>query len=136
MIYERVDRAVKLAATYVRKAEGALYWPGAPKPLLTGYWTLLDAMLRAAVEIVENLQDDYFVTKEGGNFFGLGYSRYNSSDDALERAEKVVATIRARRADGKALLQIEALENTEGRTPEEAELYRVKAAELRQRRAG
>lgn len=130
-VYEKVDRAVKLATTYVRKAEDALHWPEAPKPLLVGYWSLLDQMLDAAVEIAERLPDDYFEESEGGNFFGLAVGRHNMSDDLLERAQKVLAAVEARRAGAKDARRIAALENTEGRTPEEAELYRAKAKQLR-----
>ncbi len=127
-LYDRIDRLVKTATTYARKAEAALDWAAYAKvsiPVSPSYPTLLDALLDAAAAIVKRgIPDDYFDKTDG----------YNLSDDMLERARKVVAAIEDRRVEASDEARIRALENVQGRTPEEAAAYLAKAAEMRQRR--
>lgn len=145
-VQDIIDRNVKLATTYVRKAEHFLYdlGPDHPKhPPTPGYWDLLDVMLDTAEAIVNELPESFFETTELVDWFGLREAlgvdltsssmKHNMSDDALERAEKVVAALRRRREAWQRRRLIERLENTEGREPEEARAYLAKAAELRER---
>jgi hypothetical protein len=133
--HEIVDRTVKMATTYLKKATDALFWYDR-RPLLTGYWTLLEQALDTAGDIVGELPDDYFEVTETEDYFGLNEGRpmrYRMGDDALEKAEKLVAAIKARCERGDALRTILQLEDTTGRTEDEAKSYRAKAAELRRR---
>lgn len=146
--HDTIDRAVKMATTYLRKAEDFLYLgpphtPHAPKEPLTGYWSLLDQAISTATAIVEKLPDKFFLSEAVEDYFGLRAAmkeaglpiddKFNSSDGPLEEAEKLVAAIRARREHGKLMGTIMALENTTGRTDEEAAAFLAKAAELRER---
>lgn len=129
--YETVDRTVKLAATYTRKAADALHWTDAPSPPVVGYWTLLETMLRAAVDIAGELPDAFYETTTERSFLDGQPMKLNLSDEADERARELVALIERRRGETGVRKQIAALENVDGREPEEAELYRAKARELR-----
>lgn len=126
------DRAVKLAGTYLRKACGWLQWDK-DLPVTGDYWSLLDASLEAAEEILEALPEDFFATQPGESFFGLAAEPYNMSDEPYAQAARIVALIERRREKGRRLRRIELLEAVEGRTPEEAAAYRQKAVELRAR---
>ena len=140
---QKLERPVKLARTYIRQARDLLHdkaWGDKGKPLPTLYWDLLGESLELAETIIEYLPDDFFVSGEVEDFFGLraamgdlALGKYNSSDDPLEAARKVVAAIEKRRERGDGLLLIMALENVNGRTPEEAEQFLKKAAELRRK---
>lgn len=133
--YEKRGRAVKLAVTYLRKAELWLYpHPGLPDD--PAYWTLLDQGIETATEIVRALPDSFFRDERVDDTFGMlggGTHTLNLSDSVLEHAKKLVAEVERRRERGDALRRIGQLENTTGRTPEEAEAYRAKASELRER---
>lgn len=129
---DKVDRTTKMAATYLRKASDALHW-NEDRPIPVSYWSLLEQALATALDVVEELPDDYFETYAIDDIFGLGIggSKHNVSDEALERAEKLVAVLRQRREREAIRRRIAALENTNGRTDAEAESYRAKALELR-----
>lgn len=140
---DKVELAVKMATTYLRKASGALYWTTADRatkvrPIPSDYWALLDQALDTAADIIDALPEDFFEDRPLGDPLGineeLGFSSdelFNMSDGPLERAEKVIAAIRARRERTVALRRILALERTDGRTEDEAAAYRAKAADLR-----
>jgi hypothetical protein len=131
-ISDYIERSVKMATTYLRKAENGLYEISPPS---TYYWTLLDQALETASSIILKLPDEFFEGTPSTDPLGLGLGggRFNLSDGPLEAAEKVVAALKARRERGDALRRIEALENTTGRTPEEAESYIATAAGLREK---
>lgn len=128
--YEKRERALKFAITYLRKATMMLhprdYW----QRVSSAYWTLLDEALDTACEIVKELPDEFFVTEEVESVFGLPGGKLNLSDGPLEKVEKLVALLERRRSEGKKQRRIALLSNVEGRTPEEAEAFRAKAAEL------
>ena len=126
--WDRIDLTVKRAISYTRSAEAKL---GLFKIAPPSYWTLLDQSIETATSIVETLPDDYFEETDVPDLFGLGVTRHNMSDETLERAEKLVAAILARRDRERTLRRIRALENTTGRTPEETAEYQRKADELR-----
>lgn len=142
---DKIDLTVKTATTYLRKAGGALYWTtkdrtAQVRPISSWYWALLDQALDTAADIIEALPDDFFEDRPLGDPLGvnavLGLNaneRYNTSDGPLERAQKVVAALEARREKTVALRLIHALENTTGRTEIEADAFRAKAAELREK---
>jgi hypothetical protein len=138
-LIENVERSVKMATTYLRKAENMLhFWSGMPVSPL--YWTLLDQAIETATEIVEALPASYFESEKTQDFLGLsqlfeidGSDEYNMSDSTLELAQKLVATIEARREREKQVRLIMKLENTVGRLPEEAEAFQSKATELRRK---
>lgn len=141
---DKIDLAVKVATTYLRKSGNALYWTTKDRttrirPISSWYWALLNQALDTANDIVKELPDDFFEDRPLGDPLGindeLGLSsneRFNLSDEPLEKAEKVVAALQARRKRTVVLRKIHALENTDGRTEEEAKVYRAKADELRQ----
>lgn len=143
---ERRDRSVKMATTYLKKARDGLYW--LPWPPSVWHQWLLDQALDTALEIVKYLPDDFFEWRTSTDFFGIREAieealgehldtdwsdRFNSSDEALEAAEKLVAAIRARRERGKMLERIARLEAVSGRTDAEAAAHLAKAAELRRK---
>jgi hypothetical protein len=130
-LFSRLDRRLKLARTYMRGADDLLYidWHGDIPPL---YWDLLEHALILALDITEKLPDDFFASRDVDDFFGLGGGRINLSDTPFERAEKLMAALQKRRRQAGKLRRIKLLENVTGRTPEEAEAFRAKAAELRQ----
>lgn len=140
---EWISRSVKLATTYLRKAADALGCrdvEGTTLPVDVGYWTLLERAIDAATEIVEALGDEFFESSAVADYFGiasaLGLDRaekFNSSDEPLEAARKLVAAIEQRRRRSDQIERILALENVEGRTAEEAAAFLAKAAELRAR---
>lgn len=82
---------------------------------------------------MKELPDEFFEDAESGNYFGINFDKYNSSDEPLEATKKLLAALEERRSKLAVLRKIEALENTQGRSPEEAAMYRSKAAELRAR---
>lgn len=129
--YDQVDRTVKLAVTYTRKAADALHWPGAPSPPLPGYWSLLETMLRAAVDIAEALPDKFYATTTERGFLDGQPYKFNLSEESVERARELVALLERRLGQAGRARVIAALEDTTGRTPEEAELYRAGAARMR-----
>jgi hypothetical protein len=133
--YEKRGRAVKLAITYLRKAESWLY-PHPPLPHDPAYWTLLDQGIETATEIVRALPGSFFCDERVEDTFGMlggGTHTLNLSDSVLEQAKKLVSEIEGRRERGDALRRIGQLEDTTGRTPEEAKAYLAKASELRER---
>lgn len=133
-IYEKVDRSVKTATTYLRKASHLLYVARHHDlPLSTNYWTLLDQALATAVDVVEALPDDFFEDVPAGDSMLGSLDGFNLSDGPMEAAEKVVAALQARRAALATTRLIAKLENTRGRSPEEAAVYLAKAEELRSR---
>lgn len=131
---EKVERSAKMATTYLRKAGGALHW-STDRPISVSYWTLLEQALQTALDIVEELPDDFFVSSEVEDYFGIGdaldLGAHNSSDEPLEAARKLLAAIEARRERGNVMRRIVAMENTTGRTEIEAAAFREKARELR-----
>jgi hypothetical protein len=140
---ERWERYVKRAVSYLGKARFAIDIKIKNKSLLYfmryDYEKLLDETLETAYEILEALPDDFFADDAVEDIFGLGASlgvniggmKYNSSDDVCEAAQKIVTLLERRRGDAKKARRIALLENTDGRTTEEAAAYRAKAAELR-----
>lgn len=133
--YEKRERAVKLAQTYLRKSEAWLYCDP-PLPPSSSYWDLLDTALGVAFEILRKLPDDYFETTPVENWLGLPSGllpTVNLSDAPHERVEKIVKLLEERRTSAKRRRRIVLLEQVEGRSPEEAEAYLAKAAELRER---
>lgn len=131
-LQEQIERSVKMAIAYLRRAESAIHWTER-RPIDVAYWRLLEQALSTAAEIVKALPDSYFEDDVSDDFFGLGIggTPFNMSDGPVELADKVVALLKDRRVDVVLLRKIRALENTTGRTPEEAKLYLAKAAELR-----
>ena len=103
------------------------------------YQDLLEQALDLATAIIEQLPDSYFRDEEAEDYFGLkdklglGSLHYNLSDDRQKQVVKLTEALDRRRERGKVLRQIMAMENESGRTPEEAEMFRRKAAELRAR---
>lgn len=81
---------------------------------LVGYEAaeLLEAVLFEAESLVGLIADDDLLARAG------------------ERLDKLSAALRARKASHRRLALSEKLSRVEGRTPEEAALYRAKAAEL------
>lgn len=133
-LYEKIDRSVRTATTYLRKASGLLdVARHHDLPISTNYWTLLDAALEAALEVAHALPDDFFEDVPAGDSMFGSLNAFNISDGPMEMAEKVVAALQARRTTLAATRLIAKLENTTGRTPEEAAAYRAKATELRSR---
>lgn len=146
--HDRLERTLKLAGTYLRKAEHYLYaYRGfqdeiiePESPPSSSYWTLLDQTLVVAFAIIEKLPDSFFESAQVEDYFGLRehlgdftLSKFNSSDQPLELAEKVVAALTTRRERTNVKRKIMALENPDGRTPEENEAFKAKARELRER---
>lgn len=129
-MYEKMDRIAKRATSYLRSAS---LWLPESKSMPVQYWTLLDQAVDTAKDIVEHLPDDFFETREIPDLFGLtgGTFKHNVSDASLEKAEALVAAIKARRSRGDRLELIRKLENTTGRTEQEAAMYRDRAAQLR-----
>jgi hypothetical protein len=133
---DRVDRTAKMATTYLKKASFWMHYRKETKYVPPLYWYLLDQAIETATDIIEALPDHFFEEQQGGgNFLGFDIEphKFSLSDAPLEATEKLLAAIQARRKRMKGMRRIEALENTTGRTPEEAEAYRAKAAELRGR---
>lgn len=143
--WEKRERALKLALTYVRKARDIL-WSGPlgrrePIEVLgIQYQWLLEEMVDVACEIAKLLPDDYFVSEEITDYFGLlkavgveAGGKFNASDAVYESAKKLVAVLEQRRESEKTLRIIRALESNEGRTPEEAELHLAHARRLREK---
>lgn len=143
VLRESIERACKMAVTYLRKSRDSLWWYKTT-PRMPAYWDVLDAALDTATHIVEELDDGFFEdepTDDGGLLSGLLRATYpegmepsrlyNSSDQRLEVAKNLVALIEKRRSRTVTLRKVRALENTTGRSPEEAESYKAKAAELR-----
>jgi hypothetical protein len=145
-IQDKVDRTVKRTTSYLKSAERFLHM-GIGMPPSVWYWDLAEQAIGTATEVVEALPDHYFQTEELQDYFGLmdemkerlgddwdpGPNTYNVSDDLLEKARALVAAIEKRREHEKILRRIRALENTTGRTPEEAEQYKAAAAKLREK---
>lgn len=136
---EKIERTVRVTTTYLRKSSGALWWTER-RPIDVAYWSLLDAALETAADIIEELPDEFFDDEPIGDPLGIAGTlgldpseRFNMSDDRLAKAERVASLLRTRRERTVALRKISALENTTGRTPAEAESYRAKATELRER---
>lgn len=134
--YERVDRTVKLAVTYLRKASVFLNPDEAETP--SSYWGLLDQSIETATDIVDALPNSFFESTVIGDPFGLvsamhgdPRSRHNLSDDPLEKARALVAALERRREREQVLRRIAQLENVEGRTPGEAEVFLARAARMR-----
>lgn len=138
--YERRQRAVKMADTYLKKAvdlhHAMLHTMADLGP---DHWLdqLLETALIVATDIIELLPDHYFSESQLENVLGLELSladsKYNLSDTADELVEKLTKALATRRDGVKTNELIAKLENIEGRTPEEAELFKAKAAELRAR---
>jgi hypothetical protein len=122
-VQEKIERDVKRALAYLHNCQTWLWHEGlvSTRWRWFDYGRLLEQAIDTAATIVEHLPDSYFETDDD----------YNESDDWLAEALKLVAAIEARREADRKRRRIEALENVTGRTPEEAELYRAKADELR-----
>jgi hypothetical protein len=120
-----LGRTLQLATTYLRKARD-LYGEWPPGPARTdAYGSLLSELVYAANQIAAMLPDDFFLEDEDG---------FNWSADVKDEAMALLVTLDARRKPGEVQRRIENLENVDGRTPEEAALFRAKATELRSRR--
>lgn len=132
---EKVDRTVKSATTYLRKASWWLLNRSETHYVPWWYSALLDQCVATATDIVEALPEEFFETSPLTDHFGLGGApgSYNLSDDMLKEAQALVAAIEARRGRTDVLRKVGLLENPSGRTPEEAELFRSKAMQLRER---
>lgn len=137
-MYDKAQRHAKRATAYLKNASVWLpFLSGQKMPPPVDYWQLLDAALDTAADIVEALPDNFFVTEEATDWFGLGGGgKYNQSDEPLDAARKLVAAIVARRERGETLDRIRRLENVTGRTPQEARAYMAKAEELRSKMGG
>jgi tetratricopeptide (TPR) repeat protein len=143
---ERRDKYVRAATSYLRGARDRLrvYDFSSPPPreridvpMGTAYWSLLDAAIETATEIVEELPDDFFESYEVQDYFGLAETfgplgKTSQADEPFEKAQKLLAAFEGRLKRGELLRRIQALETTNGRTDEEAEMYRAKAQELRE----
>lgn len=137
---ERIDKEVKTTIAWLGRSE---HWLGAGLEelgvqQLPVFWDLLDKMLDLSAELVERFPDEFFQTTELGDPWGIVSAlggdplrKHSQSDDPLAAAEKVVALLKERRARVDVLRRILALETTDGRTPEEAQMYHEKAAQLR-----
>lgn len=134
-LYGRIDRNVRTAETYVKKARNLLYtWEHvAPKqPMAAAYWTLVEQLLDTAHEIVERLPSDWFETTTERSFFDGSSFEFNHAEHTVgERLAKLNELYERRVKDARLDARIRALENTTGRTPEEAAAYQAKADELR-----
>lgn len=130
---ERVDRTVKMTTTYLRKAAWWARNGSETKYVPPLYWMLLDECLDTALEIVRALPDDFFEERAGGAMFGIEFGAHNLSDAPADKARALLDVIEKRRGAMGKLRRIRALEDTTGRTEEEAAMYRAKAAELRAR---
>lgn len=148
-VYLERERRIKLATRHLKVAIGLLYsFEDTPPPrkrldvpLSSSYWDLLTMLLDAAQSIIEELPDDFFMDAEVVDIFGLlssigGSAKHNSSDQPLEDAEKIVVTLNNRRNRGDLLRKALLLDNTTGRSPEEAAAYAAKAEDLRARARG
>lgn len=145
-VYRERERRINLVKRHLKVAIDLLYAveDGPPPrkkldvPVSSSYEELLHMMLDAAHDIVEALPDDCFETNPVEDVFGLRAvlgdflsGKYNPSDQSLEDAQKIVASLIRRRGQADVDRRIRALENVEGRTPEEAASYLQKAEELR-----
>jgi len=132
-LHDKIDRAVRMTVTYLRKSSNALWWTD-HRPIPPAYWSLLEQAIQTAIDIVEELPDDYFETTMMPDRFGLNDGAdvaFNMSDEPVELTEKLVTALGERRKREKALRRIRQLEEVVGRSPEEAALYLAKAAEMR-----
>lgn len=128
--YEARSRAVKTTRTYLHKSEAMLH---ADLPLDPAYWDLLDSALDVAFEILKALPDTFFQTEVAEPFFGiLPGGPINLSDTPNDRAVEIVKLLEERRIASIRARRIALLEQVDGRTPEEAELYLAKATQLRE----
>jgi hypothetical protein len=135
----RIVRAIgylKSSTSYLRvrsdeRTEDGSRWKLLDVPMNVSYQTLVDAALQAALDVLRELPDDFFAMTEARGFMDGSPFSYSQADDPLEAAKKIVAYINERRERDKILIRIRALENTTGRTPEEAESYLTMAAKLR-----
>src|SRR5882762_6145733 len=137
--YDFVDRNVKRATTYTRKAAHLLWaydkemLPARP----TSYWTLLDQTIQTATDIVRALPNDFFESTETPDYFGMRAvlgdwrSKSSLSDEPYEATQKLLRAFEERRKGAQRAALIARLEDTTGRTPEEAALYQAKADKLR-----
>lgn len=127
---DRVARTVKFAATYLRKATdlGLQY-----RPVSSDFWTLLDRALESSLDIVRALPDDFFAGYTATSLLDGQPFKNNLSDGPLEAAERLVQAIKDRREREDVRRKIAALEDTTGRTPEEAASYEAAARSLRER---
>lgn len=136
---EKLTRLVRTTRTYVRKSEDYLYgWRNAAPDyaLPTEYWTLVEQLLDTAHAIVKYLPDDLFQTTTERSFLDGSPFEFNHAEFAVgERLAKLTKLYDERAKSARRSDRIRKLENTTGRTPEEAEAYRLKAAELRARRS-
>jgi hypothetical protein len=128
----KVDRQIKLAITYLENAERLLH---AHPPAFTvppwRYWTLLEHAIQTATTIVEALPEDFFETETIQSILDGQLLQHNLSDEPQRLAQRLIDAIERRRGREKILHRIRQLENVTGRTDEEAELFKAKAAELR-----
>lgn len=133
--YDAVQRRIRVARTHLRNAVGLgmQQLRADDLPLPTDYWDLLDTALAAAFDILEALPDDFFETQPSWDILGLGVRTFNSSDSPLDTITALRALIDDRRERGEMVRKIGLLEDEAGRTPEEIEMFRAKAAELRER---
>lgn len=105
----------------------------------TDYWALLDQAIQTATDVVEALPADFFESTFTPDYFGMravfgelwSHDKSSLSDQPYEAAQKLVAAFEERRKGAQRAALIARLEDTNGRTPEEAALYREKAAQLR-----
>lgn len=134
MNVDRMVRRVRTARTYLSSASAYIYTHGTAPVMDDAEW-LLRTSLEAAEVIIEKLPDDWFEEFEVEDVLGLGVGgqRGNLSDEYVEAVNKLSALLVQRRAAGQRKRRIRALENVEGRTPEEAALYQAKAEQLRRK---
>lgn len=138
---DKWSRHLKRATSYLRNAERVLFAgsgphapDGMPEPIVTlryEYEQLLETALEVALEIARKMPADYFAEQD--DYFAGRSFTFNQSDDAEERVKKLAALFEKRRGGSKLFVRIKKLETMHGRTPQEAELFTAKAAELRGR---